>query len=149
MNDKEKREFERLKEQRKRQIERQNKHIRERYDIISFTVEKGRKQAISDKIKEWGYKSMTEYINRLISVDFERMERAEEEKRKERIFEVPKPPEKKPEKVYEKLTDEQIKTIICSENTEKYLTAIGQIELANEYGEENMKKIVEEIRKTE
>lgn len=125
------------------------KDYNNKHDIITIKVNKGRKQAISDKIKEWGYKSMTEYINRLISVDFERMERAEEEKRKERIFEVPKPPEKKPEKVYEKLTDEQIKTIICSENTEKYLTAIGQIELANEYGEENMKKIVEEIRKTE
>lgn len=72
-------EYRKLKEQREKQIKRQNKYNKETYDTISFTVVKGQKKIIQEQIKEWGYSSMTEYINHLINNDFEMIRDSEKE----------------------------------------------------------------------
>ena len=51
------------------QIAYQNDYIKEKYDRINLTVQKGRKEEIKKKAEAAG-KSVNEYINDLIDDDF-------------------------------------------------------------------------------
>lgn len=53
------------------QIAYQNTYIKEKYDRINLTVQKGRKEEIKKKAAETG-KSVNEYINALIEKDLQK-----------------------------------------------------------------------------
>lgn len=62
-------ELEKLRSQKKKQLDRQNKYINDNYDRIGFTVPKGQKEKITDHYKQKGFSSMSEYLTALIAND--------------------------------------------------------------------------------
>lgn len=65
-------EYEKLKAQKQKQLNRQNKYVAENYDRIGLTVKKGMKAEIEKHFRACGFATMTEYILHLISQDMEK-----------------------------------------------------------------------------
>lgn len=63
--------FEKLKAQRKKQLDRQNNYIRQNYDRIAFVIPKGQKAIIEERAKTAGFSSVNDYIKALIAKDLQ------------------------------------------------------------------------------
>lgn len=61
--------LEKFEKQKKKQLERQNKYMQEKYDRIALLLPKGSREKISNKAAEKGYKNITEYLKSLIDAD--------------------------------------------------------------------------------
>ena len=48
-----------------------NKYNKEKYDRLNIQVPKGKRDIINEHWKKKGYKSLNEYVNRLINKDME------------------------------------------------------------------------------
>ena len=72
MTDENIKEYRKLKEQKKKQLDRQNKYVKANYDRIGFVVPKGEKQKIIEHLEKLGYENITSYIVDLIKKDMEK-----------------------------------------------------------------------------
>lgn len=61
--------LEKFEKQKKKQLERQNKYMQEKYDRIALLLPKGSREKISNKAAEKGFKNITEYLKSLIDAD--------------------------------------------------------------------------------
>lgn len=69
MDDKQLKEYEKLKAQKTKQLKRQNKYMQEKYDRIALLLPKGEKEKILNIAINRGYKNITDYIRELIKKD--------------------------------------------------------------------------------
>ena len=69
MEENEKKELEKLREQRKKQLNRQNKYIAVKYDRLNFTVKKGLKEIITEHYKKQGFNNLSQYLTALMLRD--------------------------------------------------------------------------------
>ena len=69
LTDKEKKELEKLRKQKEKQLKRQNEYIKNNYDRFGFALPKGQKAIIENHYKSRGYKNITDYIKALIETD--------------------------------------------------------------------------------
>ena len=72
MTDENIKEYRKLKEQKKKQLDRQNRYVKANYDRIGFVVPKGDKQKIIEHLQKLGYENITSYIVDLIKKDMEK-----------------------------------------------------------------------------
>lgn len=63
--------FEKLKAQKQKQLNRQNKYIKANYDRIAFVIPKGQKAIIEERAKTTGFSSVNDYIKSLINRDLQ------------------------------------------------------------------------------
>ena len=64
-------EYKKLKEQKEKQLKRQNDYNKNNYERMGIVVEKGQKDIILNHVKECGYSSFNAYIKDLIKRDME------------------------------------------------------------------------------
>lgn len=100
-----------------KQYKRQNEHIKENYDRVSITLPKGTKE----RIKEHG-ESVNGYITALVLEDLDRREG-------------------KPG--ISSNGSAEAEDIFCKYGKKYVLSGLGQKELAEKYGEETAKKVID------
>lgn len=71
--------LQKLEKQKRKQLDRQNKYVRENYDRIGVALPKGQKAIIENRAKEKGYKTITEYVKALIDQDINGAETSTEQ----------------------------------------------------------------------
>ena len=86
MEDQEKQELEKLRTQRKKQLNRQNKYISEKYDRLNFTVKKGYKDIICNHYSKQGYMNLSQYITALLLRDGCPIDRTEKPPENDMMF---------------------------------------------------------------
>ena len=69
LTDNEKKELEKLRKRREKQLKRQNDYVKNNYDRFGFALPKGQKAVIEKHYKSRGFKNVTEYIKALIEND--------------------------------------------------------------------------------
>jgi predicted HTH transcriptional regulator len=69
MTEEEKNRLDKLEQQRKKQLKRQNNYMMEKYDRIALLLPKGSRQELEKRMTEKGFKTVTEYLKDLIEKD--------------------------------------------------------------------------------
>lgn len=69
MEEKELEKLQKLAEQKRKQLDRQNKYMRDKYDRIALMMPKGMREVINNRAKEKGYKTITDYLKALVEKD--------------------------------------------------------------------------------
>lgn len=64
-------EYKKLKDQKEKQLRRQNDYNKNNYERMGIVVEKGQKEIILNHVKECGYSSFNAYVKDLIKKDME------------------------------------------------------------------------------
>lgn len=72
MDQAQQKEYKKLKEQKEKQLKRQNEFNKNNYDRLGVVVEKGQKEIIINHLKSKGYKSFNAYITDLIYNDMQK-----------------------------------------------------------------------------
>jgi hypothetical protein len=123
------------KERLEKQYKRQNEHIKENYDRISITLPKGTKE----RIKELTGKSCNAYISELVIKDLETLKEKKAEPSGSQQEE--KTEEESPEP---QIID--ISVLYKEYGRETILSALGQVEIYDKYGESILHELVEYAR---
>ena len=69
MEEKELEKLQKLAEQKRKQLDRQNKYMKDKYDRIALMMPKGMREVINNRAKEKGYKTITDYLKALVEKD--------------------------------------------------------------------------------
>ena len=69
MEEKEIEKLQKIAEQKRKQLDRQNKYMREKYDRIALMMPKGMREIINNRASEKGYKTITDYLKALVEKD--------------------------------------------------------------------------------
>jgi len=69
MTEQEQKEYEKLKAQKEKQLNRQKKYFSENYDRIAFVTKKGNRDIIRDYYTKKGFKSLSDYFLTLAKKD--------------------------------------------------------------------------------